>query len=78
MNINYDSLKEKKLTDKEKIEIQAFFLNGPISIVKEGFIKAENNKKAKEKALEWITQNGDKTIYRNDIGEVVFGRAGVK
>jgi len=78
MNIQFDSLKNKKLTLEEKIEIYDFFLKEPIKTVKADFIKAESNKKAKEKTLEWITTMGSKTIYREDIGEVVFDRAGVK
>jgi hypothetical protein len=78
MNISFDSLKEKKLTDKEKVEIHNFLQKGPIKTVKADFIKAENNKKAKEKTLEWIEKTGRKTIHREDIGEVIFDRAGVK
>jgi len=74
----FELLKEKKLSNQEKIEIREFILRGPIKTVAEGFIKAESNKKAKEKALLWIEATGNKTIYRNDIGEVVFDRAGVK
>ncbi|MDR1869412.1 MAG: hypothetical protein LBQ82_05465 [Treponema sp.] len=74
----FDSLKEKKLTTEEKIEIYDFLLNKPIKTVEAGFIKAESNKKAKEKTLEWIELTGEKTIHREDIGEVVFDRAGVK
>jgi hypothetical protein len=78
MNIQFDSLQNRKLTLEEKIEIHNFFLEGPIKTVKTGFIKAESNKKVKEKTLEWITMIGSKTIYREDIGEIVFDRAGVK
>jgi len=78
MNIQFDSLQNKKLTLEEKIEIHNFFLKCPIKTVKEGFIKAESNKKAKEKTLEWITMVGSKTIHREDIGEIIFDRAGVK
>jgi len=78
MNNQFESLQNKKLTLEEKIEIYNFFLEGSIKTVKAGFIKAESNKKAKEKALEWITLIGSKTIYRKDIGEIVFDRAGVK
>jgi hypothetical protein len=74
----FDSLKNKKLTIQEKIEIHDFLLNGPIKTVKASLIKAESNKKAKEKTLEWIAVTGSKTIYREDIGEVIFDRAGVK
>jgi len=78
MNTQYDSLHNKKLTLEEKIEIHNFFLEGPIITVKADFIKADSNKKAKEKTLEWITMTGSKTIHRKDIGDVVFDRAGVK
>jgi len=78
MNSKFDSLKNKKLTLEEKIEIHNFFLDGPIITVKADFIKAESNKKAKEKTLEWITMTGSKTIHREDIGEIIFDRAGVK
>jgi hypothetical protein len=78
MNVQFDSLQNKKLTHEEKIEIHNFFLKEPIKIVKEDFIKAESNKKAKEKTLEWITMTGSKIIHREDIGEIVFDRAGVK
>ena len=78
MNSKFDSLKNKKLTLEEKIEIHNFFLECPIITVKAEFIKAESNKKAKEKTLEWITMTGSKTIHREDIGEIVFDRAGVK
>jgi hypothetical protein len=75
---NFDSLREKRLTTEEKIEIYNFLLNKPIKVVEAGFIKAESNKKAKEKTLEWIESTGEKIIHREDIGEVVFDRAGVK
>ena len=75
---NFDSLREKKLTTEEKFEIYDFLLNKPIKVVEAGFIKAESNKKAKEKTLEWIESTGEKIIHREDIGEVVFDRAGVK
>jgi hypothetical protein len=78
MNNQFESLQNKRLTLEEKIEIYNFFLEGPIKTVKAGFIKAESNKKAKEKTLEWITMIGSKTIYRKDIGEIIFDRAGVK
>ena len=78
MNSKFDLLKNKKLTLEEKIEIHNFFLECPIITVKAEFIKAESNKKAKEKTLEWITMTGSKTIHREDIGEIVFDRAGVK
>jgi len=78
MNDKFNLLQEKSLSNQEKIEIRKFILRGPIKIVTEGFIKAENNKKAKEKALLWIEAAGSKTIYRKDIGEVIFDRAGVK
>jgi len=78
MNNQFESLQNKRLTLEEKIEIHNFFLQGPIKTVKAGFIKAESNKKAKEKALEWITMIGSKTIHRKDIGEIIFDRAGVK
>jgi hypothetical protein len=78
MNNQFDSLQNKKLTLEEKTEIHNFFLEGPIKIVKADFIKAESNKKAKEKTLEWITMIGSKTIHRKDIGEIIFDRAGVK
>jgi hypothetical protein len=78
MNLRFDSLQEKKLSDKEKIEINAFLHKEPIKIVKEGFIKAESNKKAKEKAIEWINAMGTKNIFREDIGEVILDRAGIK
>jgi len=78
MNNNFDSLREKRLTTEEKIEIYDFLLNKPIKVVEAGFIKAESNKKAKEKTLEWIESTGEKIIHREDIGEVVFDRAGVK
>jgi hypothetical protein len=78
MNTLFDSLKEKKLTNTEKVGIHNFLLKEPIKIVRAGFIKAENNKKAKEKTLEWIEKTGRKTIRREDIGEVIFDRAGVK
>ena len=78
MNIQFDSIQNKKLTLDEKIEIHDFLLRGPIKTVKAGFIKAESNKKAKEKTLEWISAIGTKIIRRADIGEVVFDRAGVK
>ncbi|MDR1803189.1 MAG: hypothetical protein LBQ94_06230 [Treponema sp.] len=68
----------KVLTAEEKIETRAFLLSAPIIQVKEGFIKEENNKRAKEKSLEWIESTGSKIIQRKDIGEVVFDRAGVK
>jgi hypothetical protein len=71
-------LQIKMLTAEEKTEIRAFLLGAPIILVKEGFIKEENNKKAKEKSLEWLETTGSKIIQRNDIGEVVFDRAGVK
>ena len=74
----FNSLKEKRFTTEEKIEIRDFLLNKPIKAVEAGFIKAESNKKAKEKTLEWIESTGEKIIYRKDIGEVVFDRAGVK
>ena len=74
----FNSLKEKRFTTEEKIEIRDFLLNKPIKAVEAGFIKAESNKKAKEKTLEWIESTGEKIIYREDIGEVVFDRAGVK
>jgi hypothetical protein len=75
---NFDNLREKKLSIEEKIEIYDFLLNKPIKVVEAGFIKAESNKKAKEKTLEWIESTGEKIIHREDIGEVVFDRAGVK
>ena len=78
MNIQFDSLQNKQLTLEEMKEIHDFFLNGPIKTVQADFIKEESNKKAKEKTLEWITKMGNKTIQREDIGEVVFDRAGVK
>jgi len=78
MDIQFDSFQDKKLTLEEKIEIYNFFLEGPIKIVKKNFIKAESNKKAKEKTLEWIAKTGNKTIHREDIGDVIFDRAGVK
>jgi len=78
MNIQFDSLQNKQLTLEEMKEIHDFFLNGPIKTVQADFIKEESNKKAKEKTLEWITKMGNKTIHREDIGEVVFDRAGVK
>jgi len=78
MNIQFNSLQNKKLTLEEKIEIHDFFLKGPIKTVKAGFIKAESNKEAKEKTLEWISVIGSKIIHREDIGEVIFDRAGVK
>jgi hypothetical protein len=78
MNNKFDNLHEKKLTQKEKIEVRDFLLKEPIKKVEEGFIQAESNKKVKEKTLEWIETTGRKTIYRADIGEVVFDRAGVK
>jgi len=55
-----------------------FLLGDPVKKVMAGFIKAESNKKAKEKTLEWIETTGGKIINRDDIGEVVFDRAGVK
>ena len=78
MNALFDSLKEKKLTDKEKAEVHDFLQKEPIKTVKAGFIKAESNKKAKEKALNWIEKTGSKIIRREDIGEIIFDRAGVK
>ena len=78
MNIQFDSLHNKKLTLEEKIEIYDFLFKEPIKTVKAGLIIAESNKKAKEKALEWISTIGSKTIHRDDIGDVVFDRAGVK
>ena len=78
MNGKFDLLKEKKLTIEEKIEINSFLLNGPIKTVKAGFINANSNKRAKEQTLEWIELTGNKIIHRDDIGEVVFDRAGVK
>jgi hypothetical protein len=78
MNDNFDALQDKTLTFEEKITIRDFLLGEPVKTVTAGFIKAESNKKAKEKTLEWIKTTGDKTIYREDIGEVVFDRAGVK
>jgi len=74
----FDLLKEKKLTEKEKIEVYEFLNKEPIIKVKEGFIIAENNKEAKAKTIEWIEKTGNKTIYRDDIGEVIFSRSGVK
>jgi hypothetical protein len=78
MNDKFNVLKEKKLTVKEKIEVYDFLFGEPIKTVKAGFIKAESNKTAKEKTLEWIKATGDKIIRREDIGEVIFDRAGVK
>jgi hypothetical protein len=78
VNNKFDILKEKRLTSKEKEEIYGFLTGEPIKILEAGFIKAENNKKAKEKTMEWIKATGDKTIRREDIGEVIFDRAGVK
>ena len=78
MNNKFDVLEDKKLTIEEKIKIHGFLLSKPIITVKAGFIKAESNKKAKEKTLEWIESTGRKIIHREDIGEVVFDRAGVK
>ena len=78
MNDNFAVLQAKTLTIEEKIVIHDFLLGEPIKTVTAGFIKAESNKKAKEKTLEWIETTGDKIIYREDIGEVVFDRAGVK
>jgi len=74
----FDLLNEKRLTEAGKIEIYNFLHNPPIVTVKEGLIKARNNKEAKEKTIEWIEKYGDKIIYRDDIGEVVFSRSGVK
>jgi len=74
----FENLKEKKLTTQEKMEIYDFLFKEPVKTVKEGFIKAESNKEAKEKTLKWIEATGPKIIYREDIGEVIFDRAGVK
>ena len=71
-------LQNKILTAEEKNAIRAFLLSVPIIQVKKGFIKEENNKKAKEKSLEWIESTGSKIIRRKDIGEIIFDRAGVK
>jgi hypothetical protein len=76
--IEHSIMQDKKLTVEEKISVRDFLLGEPIKTVTAGFIKAESNKKAKEKTLEWIETTGDKIIYREDIGEVVFDRAGVK
>jgi hypothetical protein len=78
INDKFYILKETKLSVIEKIEICEFLLGEPIKTVKADFIKVESNKTAKEKTLEWIKETGDKIIYREDIGEVIFDRAGVK
>jgi hypothetical protein len=78
LGIEHSIMQDKKLTVEEKISVHDFLLGEPIKTVTAGFIKAESNKKAKEKTLEWIETTGDKIIYREDIGEVVFDRAGVK
>jgi len=74
----FDLLNEKKLNEAEKIEIYDYLFSSPIINVNEGFIKAKNNKEAKKKAIEWMEKFGDKIIYRDDIGDVVFSRSGVK
>ena len=78
MKDNFETLKEKRLTHEEKVEIHDFLCGKPVKKVKKGFIIAESNKMAKDKTLKWIELIGDKTIFREDIGEVVFSRAGVK
>jgi hypothetical protein len=78
MNDKFYKIKKKRLTLKEKEDIFDFLVGEPIKTLEAGFIKAENNKKAKEKTLEWIVATGDKVIHREDIGEVIFDRAGVK
>jgi hypothetical protein len=78
MNDKFSILKERRLTAKEKKEIYDFLVGKPIKILEAGFIKAKNNKTAKEKTLEWIKATGDRIIQREDIGEVIFDRAGVK
>jgi hypothetical protein len=65
-------------SDEEKSEIYDYLTGKPVKVLEAGFINAENNKKAKEKTLEWIKMTGDKIIHRDDIGEVIFDRAGVK
>jgi hypothetical protein len=78
MNDKFSTLKEKSLTIKEKEEVYDFLIGEPVKTLEAGFIKAENNKIAKQKTLEWIEATGEKTIYRDDIGDVIFDRAGVK
>ncbi|MCL2720461.1 MAG: hypothetical protein FWD47_03880 [Treponema sp.] len=74
----FDLLKEKKLTENEKYDVSIFLNNDPIIKVEEYFIKAENNKEAKLKTLDWIEKIGNIIIRRDDIGEVSFSRSGVK
>ena len=74
----FDLLKEKKLTEKEKKEILEFLNGVPIIKVGENFIKAENNKEVKIKTIRWIEAIGSMNIYRDDIGEVIFSRSGIK
>ncbi|MCL2174471.1 MAG: hypothetical protein FWB73_00350 [Treponema sp.] len=74
----FDSYKEKKLTDNEKIEVRDFLLSNPIKRVNENFIKAKSKKEAKLKAIDWINKIGQISVKRHDIGEAVFNKAGVK
>jgi len=49
MNIQFDSLQNKKLTLEEKVEIRNFFLKEPIKTVKAFLLKPKVIKKPKKR-----------------------------
>jgi hypothetical protein len=75
--MNFTSLKEKNLTDCEKIEIQEFLLGEPIIKLQSGIIKANHEGTVIINARKWA-ELYKQTIIRSDIGGVIFNGKGVK
>ena len=70
-------IKNKKLTNEEKVIIKDFLLGDFVIYVKEGAIKANKNNLAIENAKIWVRKHS-RIITRPDIGKVIFNANGVK
>ena len=71
-------LKNKTLTDAEKVEARKFLLSKPIASVTSDVIKADGEKRIIDAAKEWAAKNIKSPVERQDVGEIVLDEKGVQ
>jgi hypothetical protein len=71
-------LQENHLNHAEQLLVRSFLLGEPVIKVTSKSITGVDTFSIRKAALSWAAQQGEQRIQRQDIGEIIFNKAGVK
>jgi hypothetical protein len=78
IGMNNPQFQKNSLSDAEKREVREFLMGEPISKVQSGVILWTFTASTRKAALQWAEDHGEKIVYREDIGSIVFNKTGLK